>query len=253
MSIEIQSEIEERLSKFPDRSSRVLQDGFLELEDSWGDETTIVNTARLSVSNRRVEKVEDMSQRDIDLLHHLLKNNHGTPFETVYFRFRIVAPIFVMRQWVKHRISTWNEFSMRYRKPIDLFYIPSKEALEYHDTLLMSDSQTVEYIDLMNQVFRFYHDQYEASKKEIDERLEWSEDERKMARARLREVLRCALPVSSYSDVFWTVNFRSLMNFFDLRAKEGAQYEMRQYALEAMRLTEKRLPLLMKIYHEVKG
>ena len=253
---EIAQEIEARLQENPEFSRRLGEFGFIELEDTWGDETTILNTARVSTSNRRIRKVEDLTEKDRNLLFHLLSQHHGTPFETIYFRFRFIAPIFVLRQWVKHRISTWNEFSMRYRKPISAYYVPDTAALTVEGFPVLTADQVDRYAALMEQIFTFYETEYQEACQRIDQaaaegRLSGEKQDpaaRNPYRARARELLRSAMPVSAYSDVYWTVNFRSLMNFFDLRTKENAQYEIREYALAAYDLFARKFPLLSDLY-----
>ena len=223
--------------------------GFIELEDTWGDEATIINTARISVTNKRIKGTKDFTQREKDLLYHLLKNNHGTPFETVYFRFRFVAPVFVLRQWVKHRISSWNEFSQRYRTPIDAFYIPNQAARCVQSYEVMDAGQAERYCDLMESLYKFYEDEYKVSCGRIEAlqskgRLSGGSGPKDPFKARARELFRNAMPVSTYSDVFWTVNFRSLMNFFGLRLDDHAQYEIRQFAFAAFDMFQTKYPIL---------
>ncbi|MEC4682971.1 MAG: FAD-dependent thymidylate synthase [Nitrospirota bacterium] len=258
---EISEEIAARCAANPEFARRLGDFGFIELEDTWGDETTILNTARVSTSNRRLRSTADLTEKDRNLLFHLLSQHHGTPFETVYFRFRFIAPIFVLRQWVKHRISTWNEFSMRYRKPISAYYVPDPEAVTVDGFPVLTPDQIDRYAVLMEQIFQFYETEYRESCLRIDSASEQGllpgtkEDpaSRNPYRARARELLRSAIPVSAYSDVYWTVNFRSLMNFFDLRTKDNAQYEIRQYALLAYELFSLRFPLLSDLYKKAGG
>jgi thymidylate synthase (FAD) len=253
---EIADEINTRLALNPGGARRIGNFGFIELEDTWGDETTILNTARVSTSNRRLNRVEDLTDKDRTLLRHLLSENHGTPFETVYFRYRFIAPIFVLRQWVKHRISTWNEFSMRYRKPISAFYIPDPEARTIDGFKVMTEDQVSRYTDLLETMNRFYEEEYEKVCERIDDArkqgtLPEKTGGRDPYRARARELLRSAMPVANYSDVYWTVNFRSLMNFFNLRMKETAQYEIREYARAAYVLFGDAFPLLKELMEEI--
>ncbi len=250
------AEIANRIKLNPEGTRRIGTHGFIELEDTWGDEATIINTARISSTNHRLAGREDFSDKDTDLLYQLLRDAHGTPFETVYFRFRFVAPIFVLRQWVKHRISSWNEFSMRYRKPITLAYIPDHEARCVDGYPVLSDQAIREYELLMEGLFAWYEDQYKSvcTRIEADReqgKLPKNEGGRDKYRGRARELLRNAMPVATYSDVYWTINFRSLMNFFKLRRKQDAQYEIRQYADAAFELFEFRLPLLAKTMQKV--
>lgn len=255
-TIEIREEIETRCRVNPEMTARVGNFGFIELEDTWGDEATIINTARISTTTKRIEKVSDFTEKEKKLLYHLLSANHGTPFETVYFRFRFIAPIFVLRQWVKHRISSWNEFSQRYRKPITAYYIPDREAVTVDGFEVLTEEQIERYCDLMESLHKFYLEEYEAVCARIDdaaatEEIPTSLEARNPYRARARELLRNVMPVSAYSDVYWTINFRSLMNFFNLRLKPNAQYEIRQYAEAAYAMFTARYPILGETMNQV--
>ncbi|MEK8089457.1 FAD-dependent thymidylate synthase [Thermithiobacillus plumbiphilus] len=253
---EIAEEIALRCQLNPAGTRRIGNFGFIELEDGWGDEATIVNTARISSTNKRLQSLADFSDKDRALLYLLLKDNHGTPFETVYFRYRFIAPIFVLRQWVKHRVSSWNEFSMRYRKPISAAYIPDTQARSVDGFEVLSDAAVAEYEAMMAQLFDWYERQYEQACERIDTaraagEIPPKEGGRDPYRGRARELLRNVTPVAAYSDVYWTVNFRSLMNFFALRRKPDAQYEMREYADAAFDLFAARLPLLAETMQRV--
>nr|CRH07053.1 putative Thymidylate synthase ThyX [Candidatus Magnetococcus massalia] len=246
---EILKEMETRLQLNPDYTARVGNFGFIELEESWGDEATIINTARISTTNKRVEKLEDFTDKERTLLHHLLANNHGTPFESVHFRWRVIAPIFVLRQWMRHRICSFNEFSQRYRRPITAFYVPDEEACTVDGFEVMTQEQVESYCNLVEQMHKFYLDEYEKVCARVEEAEKANEIKavaggRNPYRARARELLRNAMPVSTYSDLYWTINFRSLMNFFELRRKANAQYEIREFADAAYTMFKRKLPLL---------
>ena len=246
---ELATEIEDRLRIHPDGCMRIGNFGFIELEDTWGDEATIINTARISTTNNRLASVESFTDRDRNLLYQLLRDQHGTPFETVYFRFRFIAPIFVLRQWVKHRVSSWNEFSMRYRKPISEAYAPDADARTVEGYEVLDEQSMDEYRALLDSLFAWYEKQYATACMRIDQARESGALPPKVGgrdpyRGRARELLRNIMPVAAYSDVYWTVNFRSLMNFFHLRRKPNAQYEIRQYADAAYILFARRYPLL---------
>jgi thymidylate synthase (FAD) len=177
---------------------------YVTLESVSGDETTIINAARVSTSDTHITTLDD---RDIRLLHYLQDNRHGTPFEHVTLRFRIKAPIFVLRQWMRHRIGTFNEYSQRYRVPMTEVYTPED----------MPDRMRDEYKLLVQACTDFYERWYNEEKNES-------------GNGRLREQLRCIMPVATYSEVVWSVNLRSLMNFLALRTTGHAQLEIRQYA-----------------------
>lgn len=195
----------------------VLDHGFVCLEEFIGGAHDVVNCARVSTSDERVD-ADTISQKDLILLEHLACDGHHTPFEHVVFRFRVKAPIFVMRQWMRHRIGSFNERSLRYRKPTFEFYIPDD----------MPDEAKRDYQLLLDMFTAFYQEHY------------GSED--RTERARQRELLRCAIPVSAYTEAVWTVNLRSLVNFVKLRSSEHAQAEMRRYAEAVYTLAKTKTP-----------
>src|SRR5437660_10975955 len=100
---------------------RVLDHGFVRLDGSMATDLSVVNAARVSFARRK----EEMDESDAGLVRFLMRDRHGTPFEHNSFRFHIRAPIFVAREWFRHRVGSFNEFSMRYAKATDDFYVPA--------------------------------------------------------------------------------------------------------------------------------
>jgi thymidylate synthase (FAD) len=284
MNKSLQDEIALKVKTNPTFAKKVHNSGFIELESSWGDEAEILNNARVSTSNTKIYNIKDIKDKDIKLLTHLLKNNHGTPFETLYFRFRIVMPLFVARQWIRHRISSFNEYSQRYRTPLDEFYIPDQDHITFDGLELLTDQDLEQYERVISNTYKFHKEklaqmydriavQSEAAcphcnstgvfqgKIEIPEHLreecEYCKGTGKYpinikgARARARELIRNVMPVATYTDLYWTVNFRSLSNFFGLRCDDHAQVEIRDYAMTAYEMVKKKYPILMDVYEEV--
>jgi len=107
----------------PDGAIAVLDHGFVRLDDAMASDLSVVNSARVSFGRRK----EEMDESDEGLVRFLMRDRHGTPFEHNAFRFHIRAPIFVVREWMRHRIGSFNEFSMRYAKATDDFYVPEAE------------------------------------------------------------------------------------------------------------------------------
>src|SRR5579864_5929752 len=101
----------------------VLDHGFVRLDDAMATDLSVVNAARVSFARRK----EQMDESDEGLIRFLMHDGHGTPFEHNAFRFHVRAPIFVAREWFRHRVSSFNEFSMRYAKATDEFYVPERE------------------------------------------------------------------------------------------------------------------------------
>jgi thymidylate synthase (FAD) len=201
----------------PDNTIQVLDHGFVRLDGAMADDLSVVNGARVSFARRKLE----MDDSDEGLIRFLMRDRHGSPFEHNAFRFHVRCPIFVAREWFRHRIGSFNEFSMRYAKATDDFYVPAAE-------------------DVRTQVgkpgsYRFEPVDAELAE-ETREELETVYREAYAAYARLvekgvaRELARSVIPVGAYTQFYWTVNARALMNFVSLRNAEFAQLEIRRYA-----------------------
>ena len=107
----------------PDGAIAVLDHGFVRLDDAMASDLSVVNSARVSFGRRK----EEMDESDEGLVRFLMRDRHGTPFEHNAFRFHIRAPIFVVREWMRHRVGSFNEFSMRYAKATSDFYVPEAD------------------------------------------------------------------------------------------------------------------------------
>ena len=145
----------------------------------------------------------------------------NTPFEHNSFRFHVRAPIFVTREWQRHRISSFNEFSMRYAKATDDFYVP--EAEDVRSQVGKPGAYSFEPVD---------DELAERTREELREVYEHAFEtyERLVEAGVARELARSVMPVGAYTEFFWTVNARALMNFVSLRAADTAQREIRRYA-----------------------
>jgi len=195
----------------------VLDHGFVRLDDAMADDLSVVNGARVSFARRK----EEMDESDEGLVRFLMRDRHGTPFEHNSFRFHVRTPIFVAREWFRHRVGSFNEFSMRYAKATDDFYVPEPEDVRTQvgkpgaysfDPVAPEVAETTR-----EELQAVYEAAYAAYEKLVDLGV-------------ARELARCALPVGAYTEFFWTVNARALMNFLSLRAAETAQREIRRYA-----------------------
>ena len=213
----------------PDNTIQVLDHGFVRLDDAMADDLSVVNGARVSFARRKTE----MDESDEGLIRFLMRDRHGSPFEHNAFRFHIRCPIFVAREWFRHRIGSFNEFSMRYAKATDDFYVPEPD-------------------DVRTQVgkpgaYRFEQVEPELAE-EAREELKAVYEEAYAAYARLvekgvaRELARSVIPVGAYTQFYWTVNARALMNFVSLRNSEFAQLEIRRYAEAVEELWSRHMP-----------
>ena len=163
--------------------------GFVELLDVMGNDLTAVNAARVSYGKTS----EQLTDKDIKLIHYLMKHRHGTPFEHATLSFRVKAPLFVVHQWQRHRMASYNEESGRYIELQPEFYTPSNR-----------DKAVADYC-------------YQAYQLKLKEGYS-------------KEDARLVLPVSLYKTFWFTINTRGLMNFLSLRNSFEAQHEIREYA-----------------------
>lgn len=204
----------------------VLDHGFVRLVDSMGSDLSVVRAARVSYDAAwRAGEDEGSDKR---LIGYLWRNHHTTPFEAVSFTFEVKAPIFVFRQWHRHRTWSYNELSARYRELPEEFYLPKSDQIgvqsknnkqgraEVLDQKL-TDARTLQCDAVRGhceQAFQLYRDLLVEG---------WP-----------RELARSVLPVNTYSHMFATVGLLNLLKFLTLRCDGHAQYEIRVYA-DAMR------------------
>jgi len=194
------------------------------------DDLSVVNGARVSFARRK----EEMDDSDAGLIRFLMRDRHGTPFEHNSFRFHIRAPIFVAREWFRHRVGSFNEFSMRYAKATDEFYVPARE-----DVRSQVGKPGAYSFDPVSE------DVAETTREELKAVYEAAYEtyERLVELGVARELARCVLPVGAYTEFYWTVNARSLMNFVSLRASETAQREIRRYAEACETFLAEKMPI----------
>ncbi len=195
------------------RSFNVLDKGFIALIDFVGGDKMVVRAARISYG-----KELKGPDQDKKLISYMMRHKHGTPFEHSLFIFHVKAPIFVARQWFRHRIGSFNEISGRYVDYKDEFYIPSKLRVpdpENKQGSLEGDIQNER--ELIEEYVEIIKKSYEVYTKLLKSGV-------------AREIARCVLPLSLYTQFYWSVNPRSLMNFINLRVSHDAQWEIRQYA-----------------------
>ena len=213
----------------PDDTVRVLDHGFVRLDAAMGDDLSVVNGARVSFARRK----EEMDESDEGLIRFLMRHKHGTPFEHNAFRFHVRCPIFVAREWFRHRVGSFNEFSMRYARASDEFYVPEPEDVRTQIGKPGAYSFEPVSDELAEQTRERLQEVYEAAYRAYEELVEAGV---------AREVARAALPVGAYTEFYWTVNARSLMNFVSLRNSETAQREIRRYAEACERFLEEQMP-----------
>jgi thymidylate synthase (FAD) len=214
----------------PENTIRVLDHGFVRLDAAMADDLSVVNGARVSFARHKTE----LDEADEGLIRFLMRDRHGTPFEHNAFRFHIRCPIFVAREWFRHRISSFNEFSMRYAKATDEFYVPEPDDVRTQvgkPGAYSFDPVEPEVAEATRDEMRAVYDAAYATY------------ERLVDLGVARELARLVMPVGSYTEFYWTVNARALMNFLSLRNAEAAQREIRRYAEAVETFLAERMPI----------
>jgi thymidylate synthase (FAD) len=219
----------------PQDTIQVLDHGFVRLDAAMADDLSVVNGARVSFARRKTE----MDESDAGLIRFLMRDKHGTPFEHNAFRFHVRCPIFVAREWFRHRVGSFNEFSMRYAKATDDFYVPEPE--DVRSQVGKPGAYSFEPVD---------PELAEATREELRAVYEtaYATYERLVEQGVARELARSVMPVGAYTEFFWTVNARSLMNFVSLRAAETAQREIRRYADAVEVFLAERMPITYEAF-----
>ena len=206
----------------------VLDHGFVRVIDYMGDDSSIVQSARVSYG-KGTKKVST----DEGLIKYLMRHWHSTPFEMCEIKYHVKLPIFIARQWIRHRTANVNEYSARYSILDKEFYIPSKDQLSAQSTSnrqgrgdLITGEQADEVLKILKDDATRTYDNYE---KMLNERFDGSTiDESKAGLA--RELARMNLTLNSYTQWYWKTDLLNLLNFLFLRADSHAQYEIRVYA-----------------------
>ena len=216
----------------------VHEHGHVVLEKMMGGELDIVNNARVSFNS----EADEMDERNRGLINFLMRERHSSPFEAVLFRFDVRAPLFVVREWQRHRISSYNEESARYSVINEDFYVPDKDYVRsQHGKPGAYYFEPIEDPEVVDEVR--YH--IERAQKEAFRTYKHLLDT-----GVAKEVARTVLPVGMYSRFKWTVNLRSLLNFLSLRNHKHAQQEIRDFAEAVEELVAEQLPFVMEKWNE---
>ena len=219
----------------------VLDHGFIRVIDYMGDDTSIVQSARVSYG-KGTKKVST----DEGLIRYLMRHWHSTPFEMCEIKYHVKLPIFIARQWIRHRTANVNEYSARYSILDKEFYIPAKEQLSAQSTNnrqgrgdLITGQQADEVLKILKDDAVRTYDNYE---KMLNERFDGTViDEKKSGLA--RELARMNLTLNSYTQWYWKTDLLNLMNFLFLRGDSHAQYEIRVYAEKMLDTVKKWVPI----------
>lgn len=194
-----------------------LDKGFVRLIDVMGDDAAIVQAARVSYGSGTKKVLEDRG-----LIRYLLRHAHTTPFEMVEFKFHVKLPIFVARQWIRHRTANVNEYSGRYSEMKDEFYTPNPSDIRPQSVLNKQGRSEETLPDGMAEqaanAFKAGQDEAYAQYQEF------------LEQGIAREIARINLPVSNYTEWYWKIDLHNLFHFLRLRIDSHAQYEIRVFA-----------------------
>ena len=226
---------------------QVLNKGFVEVIDSLGTDLTVVNSARVSFGKRK----ETYDKSDRPLVRYLAKHKHFSPFRHMVVQLHLKAPEFVMRQWYKHVVGiettssyptkdhAWNEISGRYT-PVSDYYIPEIWRKQSQDNKQASEGE----LDKLQQK-RMSH-LYERYLFEVERVYDTMVDA-----GMAKEQARVVLPLSQYTEVYWTASFQAIMNFIELRDETTAQWEIQEYAKCLKEMMYDIYPETVKIWSDV--
>lgn len=216
----------------------VLDHGFVRLVDYMGDDLAIVRGARVSY-NAEWRTGED-DNKDAKLISYLLRNKHTSPFECVSFTFEIKCPIFVARQWHRHRTWSYNEVSARYTELPEEFYVPDPDKI----TTQSKDNKQMRTVEQHPQAERMRFDIIQSCTDSFGVYKDL------ILGGCPRELARTVLPLATYTRFFGTVNLHNLLHFLRLRLHVHAQYEIRVYAEAIRDILRQIVPVTMKAFEE---
>ena len=204
------------MTQIPENAIKCLDKGFVRLVDSMGGDDAIVQAARVSYG----QGTSRVSQ-DRGLIRYLMRHRHTTPFEMVEFKFHCKMPIFVARQWVRHRTANINEYSLRYSEARDEFYTPDPEHIQFQSALNKQGRKGEVPAEMKQKVLDYFN--------EISERSFAMYTELNEAGV-ARELARAILPVNLYTEWYWKNDLHNLLHFIGLRSDSHAQYEIRVFS-----------------------
>ena len=224
-----------------DNEFKVLDKGFVRLVDYLGSDSRIVQAARVSYGEGTKSYREDKG-----LIDYLLRNDHTSPFEQVVFTFHVKLPIFVARQWIRHRTARLNEISGRYSVMKSEFYVPAEADISLQSDNNKQGRSTEEVSpELRSKVLDILKSDHESVYKHYEELLGHNV---------ARELARVNLPLSTYTEWYWQIDLHNLFHFLRLRMDGHAQKEIRDYADIMHEISAKVCPMAFEAFDtHIKG
>lgn len=212
-------------------------DGFVRLVDVMGDDSSIVQAARVSYGSGTKKVHEDRG-----LIRYLIRHQHWTPVEMVEFKFHVKIPVFVARQWIRHRTANVNEVSARYTEMKDEMYLPPLEHISAQSKDNKQGRELESFPeeianDIKSLISESNQRQYDVYQKLLDLGV-------------ARELARTVLPVGHYTEWYWKIDLRNLMNFLALRLDPHAQWEIRVYAEAMAQIVKQVVPVAWEAFED---
>jgi thymidylate synthase (FAD) len=224
----------------------VLDHGFIRVVDYMGDDSSIVQAARVSYG-KGTKKVST----DAGLIKYLMRHWHSTPFEMCEIKYHVKLPIFIARQWIRHRTANVNEYSARYSILDKEFYLPAPENLATQSQNnrqgrgnVLEGDQAKKVLDLLRKDAEQTYNNYELM---LNERYDESIIDKNQT-GLARELARMNLTLNTYTQWYWKTDLLNLMNFLRLRADDHAQYEIRAYADTMLDTLKKWVPITYEAF-----
>lgn len=214
----------------------VLNGGFVRLVDVMGDDSSIVQMARVSYGEGTKTVREDRG-----LIRYLMRNFHTSPFEGVEFKFHVKAPLFVMAQWHRHRTASLNQQSARYSEMPTDYYIPEESRIQKQSKDNKQGSgeafTETEARGIRIQMMNSSRNSYEVYQKHLEKGV-------------ARELARNSMPVSGYTEMYWKMDLHNLFHFLQLRMDPHAQYEIRVYADAIAEIIKEYVPIAWEAFED---
>lgn len=227
---------------------KVLDHGFVRVIDYMGDDTAIVQAARVSYG-KGTKKIN----QDKGLINYLMRHRHTTPFEMCEIKFHIKLPIFVARQWIRHRTANVNEYSARYSILGKEFYIPESQHLSAQSATnrqgrgdVLTEAEAARVFQLLREDAERVYAHYEEMLNEDESGNAYRDDCQGLA----RELARMNLTLNYYTEWYWKIDLHNLFHFLSLRADAHAQYEIRAYAEVILETVKKWVPYASEAFEE---
>lgn len=217
---------------------KVLDKGYVRLINYMGNDRSICEAARISYGKDQKERT---IEQDTSLIRYLFRNEHTSPFEMVEFLFGVKLPIFVARQWIRHRTASVNEMSGRYSVLKNEFYVPQPEQIRSQGKMNKQGSDIPFDID---QATKIIHDF------EVEQFHDAASYSGRIQAGVSKEMARINLPVSTYTEWYWKIDLKNLLHFLKLRLDSHAQWEIQQYGIAISEIIKQIVPITWKAFED---